>query len=90
LNHHLNSIEGVSDGAFWMPPDAGSGDVVRPVAFVVSPTLSAAQVGQALQQRLDAVFVPRRIVLLPVIPRESTGKVTAGTLQALAQQHGLA
>jgi acyl-coenzyme A synthetase/AMP-(fatty) acid ligase len=31
LNHHLNSIEGVRDGAFWLPPDSGE-SVVRLVA----------------------------------------------------------
>ena len=36
LNFHLNRIEGVEDGAFWLPDDVAEG-VVRPVAFVVAP-----------------------------------------------------
>ena len=50
LNFQLNSIDGVVDGAFWMPPDS-SGDahgIVRLVAFVVAPGLSNAQIGAAL------------------------------------------
>jgi acyl-coenzyme A synthetase/AMP-(fatty) acid ligase len=39
LNYHLNSIAGVDDGAFWLPDEVADG-VVRPVAFVVAPTLA--------------------------------------------------
>lgn len=90
LNHELNSISGVEDGAFYMPEEGDSGRIVRPVAFVVAPSLNAQDVTRALQQRLDAVFVPRRIVMMDALPHEATGKITAGTLRTLAQQHGLA
>lgn len=83
LNHHLNSIEGVVDGAFWMPDDVADG-VVRPVAFVVAPTLSVVQLGAALRERLDAPFVPRRIVHVDALPREATGKLAADTLRRFA------
>jgi hypothetical protein len=36
--------------------------VVRPVAFVVAPTLAAGEIIAALRQRLEPVFVPRRVV----------------------------
>ncbi len=85
LNHQLNSIDGVLDGAFWMGDDDASGTVVRPMAVVVAPTLSSAQVAAALHALIDPVFVPRRIVMLDKIPREATGKVTAATLRGLAQ-----
>jgi acyl-coenzyme A synthetase/AMP-(fatty) acid ligase len=39
LNFHLNRIDGVVDGAFWLPDDVADG-VVRPVAFVVAPGLT--------------------------------------------------
>ncbi len=83
LNYHLNSIEGVEDGAFWLPDEVPDG-VVRPVAFVVAPALSAAQVIAALRARLEAVFVPRRVVHVSALPREATGKLTAQSLRALA------
>ena len=35
LNYHLNSLPGVEDGAFWMPPDLAD-RVVRTIAFVVA------------------------------------------------------
>jgi hypothetical protein len=86
LNFHLNRIDGVLDGAYWLPDEVADG-VVRPVVFVVAPGLGARQVIQGLRDRLEAAFVPRRVVLLDALPREATGKITAATLRALAAQH---
>ena len=83
LNFHLNRIEGVQDGAFWLPDDVAEG-VVRPVAFVVAPGLSARDVISALRGHLEAAFVPRRVVHVPALPREATGKLTAAALRRLA------
>jgi 3-hydroxymyristoyl/3-hydroxydecanoyl-(acyl carrier protein) dehydratase len=83
LNYHLNSITGVEDGAFWLPDDVSDG-VVRPVAFVVAPTLGAADVIAGLRQRLEPVFVPRRVVQVKALPREATGKLTARALREFA------
>jgi len=85
LNHHLNSIDGVDDGAFWLPDEVADG-VVRPVAFVVTATLSPAQVIAALRLRLEAVFVPRRVVPVAALPREATGKLTTQALRQFALQ----
>lgn len=84
LNYHLNSIPGVRDGAFWLPDDVADG-VVRPVAFVVAPDLSADTIIAELRQRLEAVFVPRRIVQVQSLPREATGKLTVRTLGEFAK-----
>jgi acyl-coenzyme A synthetase/AMP-(fatty) acid ligase len=89
LNHHLNSIPGVDDGAFWMPDDDAHSAITRPVAFVVAPRLDAAAITRALHERIDAVFVPRRIVMLAALPHNETGKITAATLRELAHRHGL-
>ena len=87
LNFHLNRIEGVDDGAFWLPDEVAEG-VVRPVAFVVAPTLSAAQVIAALRAQLESVFVPRRVVKVDALPREATGKLTVAALRRFALAHG--
>ena len=91
LNHHLNSIEHIQDGAFWLPANDEAGGVVRLVAFVVAPDLHDAAVMQAhvlaaLRQRVDTAFLPRRIVAVPALPREPTGKLPAGPFQAWAEQ----
>ncbi len=83
LNHQLNSIPGVEDGAFWLPDDIADG-IVRPVAFVVAPTLSADAVRAALRERLEAIFVPRRVVQVEALPREATGKLTVAALRQFA------
>ena len=86
LNFHLNSVPGVLDGAFWLPDDVTDG-VVRPIAFVVAPGLDAHDVIAALRQRLEPVFVPRRVVHVASLPHESTGKLTVRAMRefALAQ-----
>lgn len=86
LNFHLNSIAGVQDGAFWLPDEVADG-VVRTIAFVVAPELSAAQIIAALRHRLEPAFVPRHVVHVESMPREGTGKLTARALRefALAQ-----
>ena len=85
LNFHLNRIEGVEDGAFWLPDEVAEG-VVRTVAFVVAPALSAAQIVTALRRHLEAGFVPRRVVHVAALPREATGKLTAAALRSFALQ----
>lgn len=82
LNFHLNSTPGVADGAFWLPADEVDGAVARLVAFVVAPGLPPAALQAAvlagLRPRVDPVFLPRRVVAVPALPREpATGKLPA-------------
>jgi len=90
LNFHLNAIEGVVDGAFWSPPNAAdAAGVTRLVAFVVAPGLGRERILAALRSRVDAAFLPRRIVPVEALPREATGKLTATRLAELAAAHGI-
>jgi len=91
LNYHLNMIPGVLDGAFWLPPDDASGSVVRLIAFVVAPDKTARalhdDVLAALRERVDPAFLPRRIVSVPSLPREtSTAKLPTTVFAAWARQ----
>jgi len=91
LNYHLNMIPGVQDGAFWLPPEDANGAVTRLIAFVVAPEKSSRalhdDVLAALRLRVDAAFLPRRIVGVDALPREaSTGKLPAGPFAAWAAQ----
>lgn len=83
LNFHLNRIDGVEDGAFWLPDDAPDG-IVRTVAFVVAPRLSAREVIAALRREIEPAFVPRRVVHVDALPREATGKLTVAQLRSFA------
>jgi acyl-coenzyme A synthetase/AMP-(fatty) acid ligase len=90
LDFQLNSIDGVVDAAFWMPPEshADALGIVRLVAFVVAPGLAREQIIAGLRGRVDAAFLPRRIVHVEALPREATGKLTAARLAALAARGG--
>lgn len=85
LNFHLNRIPGVDDGAFWLPDDVAEG-IVRTVAFVVAPTLTAREILAALREHLEPAFVPRRVVHVDGFPREATGKLTVAALRSFALQ----
>jgi len=87
LNFHLNAVDGVQDGALWMPPEV-DGDVARLVAFVVAPQIGADAIRRALRARIDPAFVPRRIVHVRELPRDPTGKLPAERLARLAAAQG--
>lgn len=83
LNHQLNEIDGVVDGAFFVPEEA-PGTVSRLVAFVVAPGLSKQDVLQALRQQIDPVFLPRPLYMVDALPRTQSGKLPKASLAALA------
>jgi acyl-coenzyme A synthetase/AMP-(fatty) acid ligase len=83
LNYHLNSIEGVRDGAFIVP-EQGNERVTRLAAYVVAPELSRETLMSALRQRIDAVFLPRPIHFVEVLPRNETGKLPQSAIRKIA------
>ena len=94
LNHLLNSIPGVVDGAFYMPDETGdehnrhnehNGHVTRLAACVVAPGLDASHLLAALREHIDPVFLPRPLLLVDALPRNVTGKLPRAALQALFQ-----
>ena len=85
LNHQLNAIPGVLDGAFFHC-DAAASDaaVTRVGACVVAPGLDAAAITTELRRRIDPVFLPRPLLLVASLPRTSTGKLPQEALRSLA------
>ena len=61
--------------------------VTRLMAFAFAPGMTAATVLAALRPRIDAVFMPRPLVLMDALPRNSTGKLPRQTLSDLAREH---
>jgi acyl-coenzyme A synthetase/AMP-(fatty) acid ligase len=97
LNAQLNAIPGVVDGAFFLRDadcgEANSGDadrggtgVARLAALVVAPGLSAPHLIGLLRERIDAVFLPRPLLLVDRLPRNATGKLPKAALEALAER----
>jgi acyl-coenzyme A synthetase/AMP-(fatty) acid ligase len=86
LNHQLNSIPGVLDGAFFHVEESPNSHtkVTRVAACVVAPQLDATRLQAALRERLDAVFLPRPLLFVAQLPRNSTGKLPQDALRTLA------
>jgi len=89
LDHQLNSIPGVLDGAFFdlQEGPASSTGVARVAAIVAAPGLSAAALLEELRLRIDPVFLPRPLLLVERLPRNSTGKLPLEELRSLAATH---
>ena len=86
LNQTLLEVEGVRDGVFFLPEE--SADLVtRLVACVVAPGKTVEEIQQALRRRIDPVFLPRPLLLVPRLPRNDTGKLPREALLKFAEQH---
>ena len=85
LNHHLNEIPGVLDGVFFLPDDNDAASR-RPLAFVVAPGVSSADILNALRNSVDAVFLPRPLYFVESLPRNATGKLSRENLLQLLQR----
>ena len=85
LDHLLNTIPGVKDGAFYMPDETSPDHVTRLAACVVAPGLDAPQLLAALREYIDPVFLPRPLLFVDALPRNRTGKLPRAALQALFQ-----
>lgn len=88
LNAQLNAIPGVRDGAFFLRDrdQGGATGIARLAAAVVAPTLNAASILDSLRQRIDPVFLPRPLLLVSRLPRNTTGKLPHQALEALLDQ----
>jgi acyl-coenzyme A synthetase/AMP-(fatty) acid ligase len=86
LNHQLNAIPGVLDGVFFLRDEtveASKTGVTRVAAVVVAPELDAASLTEQLRKRVDPVFLPRPLLFVDRLPRNSTGKLPHEALQQL-------
>lgn len=88
LGFHLNAIPGVEDGVFALSDGAGPALVRRLMAVVVAPGLSATDILAALRPRIDPAFLPRPVHMVDALPRNTMGKVTRATMDALLEQYG--
>ena len=88
LNHMLNAIPGVVDGAFYMPDESNSEQTTRLAACVVAPDMDTPRLLAALRERVDPVFLPRPLLFVEALPRNCSGKLPRAALQTLFQKRG--
>jgi acyl-coenzyme A synthetase/AMP-(fatty) acid ligase len=86
ITRKLCAIAGVEDAVAFQPESAGSGAVNRVAAAVVSRGVTARQIAEQLASSLDAVFVPRPLLLVARIPRDAVGKVSREQLLELVRR----
>jgi len=83
LTRRLLAVPGVSDGVvFQLDPCERTG-VARIAALAVAPGLNEADLLSALRAHVDAVFLPRPLRLVPMLPRNETGKLPREALAGL-------
>ena len=79
----LAACPGIRDVAVTGRPDPVWGDLV--VAFVVA-SCSSEEISQWSQNRLPSAAWPRRIIHLPCLPRNASGKIERSELRRLARE----
>lgn len=87
LDHLLNTLPGVMDGAFYLPDESSPDQVTRLAACVVAPGMNARALLAALREHIDPVFLPRPLLFVDALPRNPTGKLPRAALQALFDAH---
>jgi acyl-coenzyme A synthetase/AMP-(fatty) acid ligase len=83
IARRICAVPGVEDAVAFQT-EAAAGTVSRVAALVVGKGVTERQVVTALAASLDAVFLPRPLLLVEKIPRDAVGKISRARLLALA------
>ncbi|MCU7802134.1 MAG: AMP-binding protein [Candidatus Thiodiazotropha sp. (ex Lucinoma borealis)] len=85
LNAKLLEIECIEDGVFYVSEEVK--DVtLRMSAFIVSAESNRARIMNALRERIDPAFIPRRLHFVVEVPRNETGKINRDSLSKLFRE----
>ncbi len=71
LNHRLTALPDVVDGVIFLPDE----DSKRLAALVVAPGMQASDILEQLKPSIEPAFLPRPIYIVPMLPRQETGKL---------------
>jgi len=87
LNHHLLNHQDISDGCFYQL-DAVDESQQRLIAFIVADKkqLTIKQLKDYLRNKIDSVFLPRRVYYIRQLPRNKTGKILSNDIKLLYQE----
>jgi len=82
MTQALLAIPGVLDGVVFQPAEDA-----RTAALAVAPGVERTFILDELAKRIDAVFLPRPLVLMNALPRNAVGKLPRDALLAVLQTH---
>lgn len=82
LNFRLREIPDVVDSVIFAPA-GGDARRERLAAMVVAPNLKVSDILDALKDKVDPVFLPRPIFMVPELPRQQSGKLAIAAVQDL-------
>jgi len=85
ITRRLCAVPGVEDAVAFQPEAAAAGVANRVAAVVVSRGVNAKEIAAQLSASLDAVFVPRPLIIVEQIPRDAVGKVSRARLLELTR-----
>ena len=85
LNLELLRVPGVRDGVFFVPETQDT-EHPRLAALVVAPRIECDAILRALRERIDPAFLPRPLIIVDALPRNTTGKLAHEGLRAFAQE----
>lgn len=83
LTRRLLDVPGVEDGVVFQLDERDALGVRRIAALAVAPGLDAEQILRSMRRAVDPVFLPRRLRLVPALPRNETGKLPRAALLEL-------
>jgi len=94
LNHHLQSYDKLTDACYYQDDSQKES---RLIAFVVLKTShskqqqkqKSRQIKDYLKSKIEAVFLPKKIIYVSALPRNATGKLPLSQLKNLFLQHKL-
>jgi acyl-coenzyme A synthetase/AMP-(fatty) acid ligase len=87
ITRRICSVPGVEDAVAFQP-ETSAGSANRVAALIVSRGATARQIVEVLAAGLDAVFLPRPLLLVDRIPRDALGKIPRARLLELARSVG--
>ena len=86
LTSKFKQVEGVTDVVFLMGDEADD-KRSRLIAFVVAPGFEEKELRQKLAMYIDAVFLPRPLIIVPQLPYNELGKLPRTNLLKLLDQY---
>jgi acyl-coenzyme A synthetase/AMP-(fatty) acid ligase len=83
LTRRLAALPGVQDAVVFQPPAEAGGRALRCAALVVAPGLTPREIARRFRAQVDALFVPRPLLVVPALPRNELGKLPLDRLLGL-------